>query len=60
MPTKAGIHVLLFGRDVDGRDTPGHDAWMSADQIEKLVPQPQDAVATGLFTLNEAPIRSST
>ena len=29
-------------------------------QMEKLVPQPHEAVATGLFTLNEAPIRSST
>src|ERR1700688_972868 len=29
-------------------------------QIEKLVPQPQDAVALGLTTRNEAPIRSST
>src|SRR5882724_11388938 len=29
-------------------------------QIEKLVPQPQDAVAFGLTTRNEAPIRSST
>lgn len=26
----------------------------------KLVPQPQDAFACGLFTLNDAPIRSST
>ena len=29
-------------------------------QIEKLVPQPQEAVALGLTTRNEAPIRSST
>src|SRR6185295_6566591 len=29
-------------------------------QIEKLVPQPHDAVAFGLTTRNEAPIRSST
>ena len=29
-------------------------------QIEKLVPQPQDAVACGLLIRNEAPIRSST
>src|SRR4051794_15587917 len=29
-------------------------------QIEKLVPQPHDAVALGLTTRNEAPIRSST
>src|SRR3954470_23424914 len=29
-------------------------------QIEKLVPQPQDAVAFGLTTRNDAPIRSST
>src|SRR6202158_1155124 len=29
-------------------------------QIEKLVPQPQDAVALGLTTRNDAPIRSST
>ena len=27
-------------------------------QIEKLVPQPQDAVALGLSTRNEAPIKS--
>ena len=29
-------------------------------QIEKLVPQPQDALAWGLLMRNEAPIRSST
>src|SRR6202012_651892 len=29
-------------------------------QIEKLVPQPQEAVALGLTTRNEAPIKSST
>src|SRR6187431_3172491 len=29
-------------------------------QIEKLVPQPHDAVAFGLTTRNDAPIRSST
>src|SRR5437868_13586290 len=29
-------------------------------QTEKLVPQPQDAVAFGLTTRNDAPIRSST
>src|SRR6476469_3750437 len=29
-------------------------------QIEKLVPQPQEAVALGLTTRNDAPIRSST
>ena len=28
-------------------------------QTEKLVPQPQEAVALGLAILNEAPIRSS-
>ena len=32
----------------------------TGSQIEKLVPQPQDAVALGLTTRNEAPIRSST
>src|SRR5262245_59837712 len=31
-----------------------------ADQMEKLVPQPQEAVALGFTTRNEAPIRSST
>ena len=31
-----------------------------AIQSEKLVPQPQDAVAFGFLTLNDAPIRSST
>ena len=30
------------------------------DQIVKLVPQPQEAVAFGLLMRNEAPIRSST
>src|ERR1700761_154966 len=30
------------------------------DQTEKLVPQPQDDVALGLWILNAAPIRSST
>ena len=29
-------------------------------QTEKLVPQPQEEVATGLFTLKDAPMRSST
>src|SRR6266700_8039546 len=29
-------------------------------QIEKLVPQPHDAVALGLWTRNDAPIKSST
>src|SRR5258705_12508094 len=29
-------------------------------QSAKLVPQPQEALALGLFTRNEAPIRSST
>src|SRR3954466_9791163 len=33
---------------------------LEVGQIEKLVPQPQDAVAFGLTTRNEAPIRSST
>ncbi len=31
-----------------------------ASQIEKLVPQPHDAVALGLTTRNDAPIKSST
>ena len=39
---------------------PGHGAGPRRRQIEKLVPQPQDAVALGLLTRNEAPIRSST
>jgi hypothetical protein len=26
MPANAGIHVFLSGKDVDGRDKPGHDA----------------------------------
>src|SRR6185436_19270778 len=30
------------------------------DQTEKLVPQPQEAVAFGLLILNDCPIRSST
>jgi len=29
-------------------------------QMEKLVPQPHEAVALGLFTRNDAPMRSST
>ncbi len=45
-------------------DEPGY--WVAAvmpgdeSYSAKLVPQPQDAVAFGFFTLNEAPIRSST
>src|SRR5581483_9391327 len=35
-------------------------AFWTDGQIEKLVPQPQEAVAFGLLTRNEAPIRSST
>ena len=38
------------------RDRPGKTIAQSA----KLVPQPQEAFACGFFTLNEAPIRSST
>jgi len=41
-----------------GRDTPIKP--VHSIQIEKLVPQPQDAVALGLTTRNDAPIRSST
>src|SRR5260370_34640010 len=47
-------------------DQPGHGigpasyAGYARTQIEKLVPQPQDAVALGLTPRNEAPIRSST
>src|SRR5215471_10658516 len=40
--------------------TAGGDFYNRNRQIEKLVPQPQEAVAFGLFTRNEAPIRSST
>ncbi len=32
----------------------------AAAQSEKLVPQPQEAVACGLLIRNDAPIRSST
>ena len=39
---------------------PAVAARIIVDQSAKLVPQPQDAVAFGLLTLNEAPIRSST
>ena len=35
-------------------------AVLQSNYSEKLVPQPQDALAFGLLTLNEAPIRSST
>src|ERR1035437_6498081 len=45
-------------RDGLGRDTPIKLA--QSAQIEKLVPQQQDAVALGLTTRNDAPIRSST
>ena len=34
--------------------------WRRNNQSAKLVPQPQEAVAFGFFTLNAAPIRSST
>ena len=45
----------------DGRDKPVHDSFECGDRYSaKLVPQPHDAFAFGLLTLNEAPIRSST
>jgi hypothetical protein len=46
----------------DARHKAGHDKKRIADfsYSAKLVPQPQEAVAFGFFTLNEAPIRSST
>jgi hypothetical protein len=45
----------------DGRDKPVHDSFECGDRYSaKLVPQPHDAFACGFFTLNEAPIRSST
>src|SRR6476660_4673939 len=44
-------------RGYDDRDW---DEYLRTPQIEKLVPQPHDAVAFGLTTRNEAPIRSST
>jgi hypothetical protein len=43
-----------------GRITGGSRRTKIAVQSEKLVPQPQDAVACGLLTRNDAPIRSST
>src|SRR6516165_4378903 len=43
----------------DRIDVPGRDAH-ARNQTEKLVPQPQDAVAFGLCTRNDAPIKSST
>ena len=46
--------LTLFPRSVAGGGN------LRPGQMEKLVPQPHEAVATGLFTLNEAPIRSST
>jgi hypothetical protein len=42
--------------DIPGGNTQGRLRVQSA----KLVPQPQDAVASGLLTLNEDPMRSST
>src|SRR5437899_2823105 len=45
-------------RGHDDRDWANERAQNS--QTEKLVPQPHDAVAFGLTTRNEAPIRSST
>src|ERR1700761_5713944 len=45
----------------DRIDVPGRDAHaLLLLQIEKLVPQPQEAVAFGLLTRKDAPIRSST
>ena len=35
-------------------------AVLQSNYSEKLVPQPQEALAFGLLTLNDAPIRSST
>ena len=45
---------------LDSGFAPSACAGMTATYSAKLVPQPQDAVAFGFFTLNEAPIRSST
>ncbi|CAL77806.1 hypothetical protein BRADO4054 [Bradyrhizobium sp. ORS 278] len=39
---------------------PGMTVGVARNQTEKLVPQPQEAVALGLLIRNEAPIRSST
>src|SRR2546429_3685603 len=41
-----------------GDDDLGWATLSPSSQIEKLVPQPHDAVAFGLTTRNEAPIRS--
>src|SRR6185436_13579033 len=47
----------LARNDVDSVSNSNFDR---SPQTEKLVPQPHDAVAFGLTTRNEAPIRSST
>ena len=62
VPAKAGTHtpcpidkLLSMG--------PGsrlRSAGTTENYSAKLVPQPQEAVAFGFFTLNEAPIKSST
>src|SRR5581483_4214405 len=49
-PPKRGL-LLFWG--AEGRNG-------ARGQIEKLVPQPQDAVALGFFTLKDEPMRSST
>src|SRR3569623_1577807 len=53
-PCQQMIEALAHRVDVPCRDAHGRC------QIEKLVPQPHEAVAFGLLTRNDAPIRSST
>jgi hypothetical protein len=56
-PAQSGRSVPgLRGREA----RPLHPGYGRLRHTEKLVPQPQDAVALGLAILNEAPIRSST
>jgi hypothetical protein len=55
-PGHRRVKALLDRIDIPGGNTHGRLRVQSA----KLVPQPQDAVAFGLLTLNEDPMRSST
>ena len=56
----AGSRRIRPSRRCRGAGSANVDFHRRPDYSAKLVPQPQEAVAFGLLTLNEAPIRSST
>jgi hypothetical protein len=65
VPAKAGTHTpcpidRLLSMVPGSRSLRSLGRDERKDYSAKLVPQPQEALASGFFTLNEAPIRSST